>query len=130
MSSKPWEVQTTIFQRISLGAIAAIILSVSLSTLGVGLASQEADMNIHGLGMVWGFIGTIYGSWIHITSLLIGRLSFHYDIDSNRTNWHLAEIFTFFIILNMRPKTMFEVLDEQEKIDPEQPAVETSSGSR
>jgi len=116
-----------VFQRISFGAIAAMILAVSLSTVGVGVASQETDMNIYGNSMVLGLIGTMYGCWIYITSLLIGRLRFHYDVDSNRSNWHLAEIFTFFIILNMGPKTMFEVWDDSKIVQTEETALEASS---
>ena len=116
-----------VFQRISFGAIAAIILAVSLSTVGVGVASQHTDMNIYGATMAWGLVGTIYGCWIYITSLLIGRLRFHYDVDSNRSNWHLAEIFTFFIILNMGPKTMFEVWDDSKKVRTEETTIEASS---
>jgi len=119
--------QTSVIQRISTGAIAAIILAVSLSTVGVGLASQGTNIDSYGKSMVWALIGTIYGCWIYITSLLIGRLRFHYDVDSNRSNWHLAEIFTFFIILNMGPKTVFEVWDDYKNVQTEETALEASS---
>ena len=119
--------QTSVIQRISTGAIAAIILAVSLSTVGVGLASQGTNMDSYGKSMVLGVIGTIYGCWIYITSLLIGRLRFHYDVDSNRSNWHLAEIFTFFIILNMGPKTVFEVWGDYKSVQTEETALEASS---
>jgi len=118
--------QTTIFQRISYGAIAAIILTVSLSTVGVGVASQQIDMDLYGNSMVLGIVGTIYGCLIYITSLLIGRLRFHYDVDSNRSNWHLAEIFTFFIILNVGPKTVFEVWEDSKNVQAIEQAVETN----
>lgn len=109
-----------IFQRIGLGAVASIILAVSLSTIGVAVATQSGDPVTHGESIALGIIGTVYGLWFYISSIVIGSLTYGFSSDTKRTNWHLAEIFTFFIFLNLAPRALTEYMEPKQVIGPEQ----------
>lgn len=77
-----------------------------MSTIGSGFATESDDPNAAGRSIALGMIGAVYGLWVHISSIVVGRLSFGFKPDTKRYNWHLAEIFTFFVFLVLPPNSL------------------------
>ena len=109
--------QNSIYQRFSVGAIASIILAISLSTIGSGFATESDDPNAAGRSIALGLIGIVYGLWVHMSSIVIGKLSYGFKSDTKRSNWHLAEIFTFFVFLVLPPNSLPMFL-QKKQVDP------------
>jgi len=109
-----------IHKRFGLGAIASIILAVSLSVTGVALATQSDNANTHGRSIAVGIVGMTYGLWLYISSIVVGKLAYNHRFDTNKTNWHLAEIFTFFIFLILAPRSLTEYFEPKQAPDSEQ----------
>jgi len=112
--------EAPIHKRFGLGAIASIILAVSLSITGVALATQSDNANTHGRSIAVGIVGMTYGLWLYISSIVVGKLAYNHRFDTNKTNWHLAEIFTFFIFLILAPRSLTEYFEPKQAPDSEQ----------
>ena len=112
--------QNSIYQRFSVGAMASIILAISLSTIGSGFATESDDPHTAGRSTALGLIGIVYGIWVHISSTVMGRFSYGFSSDTNRFNWHLAEIFTFFAFLILAPKSLDNYMEPKRVSDSEQ----------
>jgi len=100
-------IKAPIHKRLGLGAIASIILAVSLSVIGFALATQSDNPEL-GHSIAFGIGGMINGLWIYISSIVVGKLAYSYSSDTNRSNWHLAEIFIFFLFLILAPRSLFD----------------------
>ena len=112
--------EAPIHKRFGLGAIASIILDVSLSVIGVALATQSDNPNTHGRSIALGVVGMTYGLWLYISSIVVGKLAHNQHSDTNKTNWHLAEIFTFFVFLILAPRSLTEYFEPKQVSDSEQ----------